>query len=200
MKQKIKVTKSSGNIFADIGIPNADEHFVKAEIVLDIAARIKAKKLTQAQAAKIMALSQPDVSKLLRGNFAGYTLDRLFSFLRALGNDVRIQIVPTKGKKAGQLELGSGVCGGWAFRPSPADREVGRRYGGGGELLDDVLSSTVTAPDASDGTGSRSHRRLHAGRSRRRPCWQTIHLAGRRISAGGWLSAPVVTMWCLGPR
>jgi len=112
MKQKIKVTKSSGNIFADIGIPNADEHFVKAEIVLDIAARIKAKKLTQAQAAKIMALSQPDVSKLLRGNFAGYTLDRLFSFLRALGNDVRIQIVPTKGKKAGQLELVSGVSGG----------------------------------------------------------------------------------------
>jgi predicted XRE-type DNA-binding protein len=105
MKKKIKVTKSSGNVFADIGVPNADEHFVKAEIVLDIAARIKAKKLTQAQAAKIMDLSQPDVSKLLRGNFSGYTLDRLFSFLRALGNDVRIQIVPAKGKKAGQLEL-----------------------------------------------------------------------------------------------
>ena len=105
MKKKIKVTKSSGNVFADIGVPDADEHFVKAEIVLDIAARIKAKKLTQAQAAKTMGLSQPDVSKLLRGNFAGYTLDRLFSFLRALGNDVRIQIVPAKGKKAGRLEL-----------------------------------------------------------------------------------------------
>ena len=112
MKSKIKVTKSSGNVFADIGIPNADEHFVKAEIVLGITARIKAKKLTQAQAAKVMGLSQPDVSKLLRGNFAGYTLDRLFSFLRALGNDVRIQIVPTKGKKAGQLELIGGVPGG----------------------------------------------------------------------------------------
>jgi predicted XRE-type DNA-binding protein len=108
MKKKIKITKSSGNVFADLGVPNADEHFVKAEIVLDIAARIKAKKLTQAQAAKIMDLSQPDVSKLLRGNFSGYTLDRLFSFLRALGNDVRIQIVPAKGKKAGQLELVGG--------------------------------------------------------------------------------------------
>lgn len=106
--KKIKVTKSSGNVFADIGIPNADEHFVKAEIVLDIAARIKAKGLTQAQAAKVMGLSQPDVSKLLRGNFAGYTLDRLFSFLRALGNDIRIQIVPTKAKREGRVELVSG--------------------------------------------------------------------------------------------
>lgn len=105
MKSKIKVTKSSGNIFADIGVPNADEHFVKAEIVLSIAARIKAKGLTQTAAAKRLGLSQPDISKLLRGNFAGYTLDRLFSFLRVLGSDVRIQIVPTKGKKAGQIEL-----------------------------------------------------------------------------------------------
>jgi predicted XRE-type DNA-binding protein len=111
MRNKIKVTKSSGNVFADLGVPNADEHFVKAEIVLSIAARIKAKKLTQAEAAKVMGLSQPDVSKLLRGNFAGYTLDRLFSYLRALGNDVRIHIVPTKSKKAGQLELVSSVSG-----------------------------------------------------------------------------------------
>ncbi len=105
MKRKVKITKSSGNVFADIGIPNADEHFFKAEIVLDIVARIKAKGLTQAQAAKVMGLSQPDISKLLRGNFAGYTLDRLFSFLRALGNDVRIQIVPTRRKTKGQIEL-----------------------------------------------------------------------------------------------
>jgi predicted XRE-type DNA-binding protein len=108
MKRKVKVTKSSGNVFADIGVPNADEHFVKAEIVLDIVASIKAKGLTQAQAAKVMGLSQPDVSKLLRGNFAGYTLDRLFSFLRALGNDVRIQIVPTRRTK-GQIELVSNL-------------------------------------------------------------------------------------------
>ena len=105
MKRKVKVTKSSGNVFADIGVLNAGEHLVKADIVLDIAARIKAKGLTQAQAAEVIGLSQPDVSKLLRGNFAGYTLDRLFSFLQALGNDVRIQIVPTKKKEGGQIKL-----------------------------------------------------------------------------------------------
>jgi len=109
MRAKIKSTKSNGNVFADIGVPNPDEHFVKAEIVLGIAARIKAKGLTQAQAAKLIGLSQPDVSKLLRGNFTGYTLDRLFAFLRALGNDVRIQIVPAKGKRAGQIELVGGT-------------------------------------------------------------------------------------------
>src|SRR5262245_37008128 len=105
MRNKTRVTKSSGNVFADLGVPHADEHFLKAEIVLGIAARIKAKGLTQAQAAKVIGVSQPDVSKLLRGNFAGYTLDRLFSFLRALGNDVRIQIVPTRRKAKGQIEL-----------------------------------------------------------------------------------------------
>jgi predicted XRE-type DNA-binding protein len=109
MRNRIKVTKGSGNVFADLGIPNADEHFVKAEIVLGIAARIKAKGLTQARAAKVMGLSQPDVSKLLRGSFAGYTLDRLFSFLRALGSDVRIEIVPTKRERVGQLELIDGA-------------------------------------------------------------------------------------------
>lgn len=110
MKKKIKVTKSSGNVFADIGVPNAEEHFVKAEIVMGLAARIKAKGLTQTEVAKTIGLSQPDVSKLLRGNFAGYTLDRLFSFLRALGNDVKIQIVPAKTKREGHFELigGSG--------------------------------------------------------------------------------------------
>jgi predicted XRE-type DNA-binding protein len=84
MKSKIKVTKSSGNVFSDISVPNADEHFVKAEIVLGIAARIKAKKLTQAEAAEVMGLSQPDVSKLLReGRFLGAPAKR--SRMRSAG-------------------------------------------------------------------------------------------------------------------
>src|SRR3979490_3310446 len=103
MKNKIKSTKSSGNVFADLGIPNADEHFIKAEIVLGIAARIKSKGLTQAEASKLIGLAQPDVSKLLRGHFAGYSFERLFGFLRALGNDVEIKVIATK--KEGHLYL-----------------------------------------------------------------------------------------------
>jgi predicted XRE-type DNA-binding protein len=77
MRNKVRVTKSSGNVFADIGLPNAAEHSIKADIVLRIAARIKSKGLTQAKAASLLGLAQPDVSKLLRGHFSGYTYDRL---------------------------------------------------------------------------------------------------------------------------
>ena len=70
--KKVRVTKSSGNVFADIGLPNATEHSIKADLVLRIAARIRSKGLTQAKAASLLGLAQPDVSKLLRGHFAGY--------------------------------------------------------------------------------------------------------------------------------
>ena len=103
--KNVKVTKSSGNVFADLGLPNADEHLVKAEIVLGIADRVKTKSLTQAQVAKLIGLAQPDVSKLLRGHFAGYSFERLFGFLRALGNDVEIKVVATKREKEGHLHL-----------------------------------------------------------------------------------------------
>jgi predicted XRE-type DNA-binding protein len=105
MKSKIKSTKSSGNVFADLGLPNADEHFVKAEIVLGIAARIKSKGLTQAEAAKLIGLAQPDVSKLLRGHFAGYSFERLFGFLTALGERVKIEVSVAKSKKEARVEL-----------------------------------------------------------------------------------------------
>ena len=105
MKKKVRVTRSSGNVFADIGLPNAAEHSIKADIVLHIAARIKSKGLTQAKAASLLGLAQPDVSKLLRGHFAGYTYDRLFGYLNALGEKVCIEISEAKNKKDARLEL-----------------------------------------------------------------------------------------------
>jgi predicted XRE-type DNA-binding protein len=105
MKSKIKSTKSSGNVFADLGLPNADEHFVKAEIVLGIAARIKSKGLNQAEAAKLIGLAQPDVSKLLRGHFTGYSYERLFGFLTALGERVKIEVSVARSKKEARIEL-----------------------------------------------------------------------------------------------
>lgn len=98
-------TKSSGNVFADLGLPNADEHLIKAEIALGIAARIKSKGLTQAQASKLIGLAQPDVSKLLRGQFSGYSYERLFGFLVALGERVKIEVSDAKTKKQARVEL-----------------------------------------------------------------------------------------------
>ena len=103
--KKAKVTKSSGNVFADIGLPNAVEHSIKADLVIAIAARIKSKGLTQAKAAALLGLAQPDVSKLLRGHFTGHSFERLFGYLNVLGEKVRIKVTEAKTKKEARLEL-----------------------------------------------------------------------------------------------
>jgi predicted XRE-type DNA-binding protein len=105
MRDDTTITKSSGNVFADLGIPNPKEHEVKAEIVLRIIHIVKARKLTQAQASKLIGLAQPDVSKILRGHFAGYSYDRLLGFLTALGEKVTITVSTAKTAKDAKLEL-----------------------------------------------------------------------------------------------
>jgi predicted XRE-type DNA-binding protein len=105
MKNKVKSTKSSGNVFADLGLPNADQQLIKADIVLAIAERIKTKRLTQAEVSKLIGLAQPDVSKLLRGQFTGYSYERLFAFLTALGDNVKIAVSPAKTRKQARVEL-----------------------------------------------------------------------------------------------
>jgi predicted XRE-type DNA-binding protein len=86
------VTRGSGNIFADLGLPDADEHMLKARFAMFIRKRIEQLALTQQSAAKRMGLSQPDVSNLLRGHFEGFSLERLLGCVRALGNDVEIKV------------------------------------------------------------------------------------------------------------
>ena len=86
------VTRSSGNIFADLGLPNADEHMLKARFVVLISKRIEQLGLTQQTAAKRMGIKQPDVSNILRGRFEGFSLERLLGFVRALGSDVEIKV------------------------------------------------------------------------------------------------------------
>ncbi|MGH6960229.1 MAG: helix-turn-helix domain-containing protein [Dongiaceae bacterium] len=74
----------SGNVFADVGLPDAELHLLKAEIVNRIDDILKERRLTQAAAARLMGISQPDVSKMLRGLFRGFSLERLLLFLAAL--------------------------------------------------------------------------------------------------------------------
>ncbi len=84
--------RGSGNIFVDLGLANADEHMLKARIVMFIGQRIEQLGLTQQAAAKRMGVSQPDVSDILRGRFEGFSLERLLGFVRALGSDVEIRL------------------------------------------------------------------------------------------------------------
>ena len=89
-----KIEPSSGNVFADLGLPDPEVALAKARLVQQIRALIKAKSLTQARAGQLLGIDQPKVSALVRGRVAGYSLERLFRFLNALGQDVAITVRP----------------------------------------------------------------------------------------------------------
>ena len=84
--------RSSGNVFADLARPDAEVHLLKAELVTRIDEIIRERHLTQAKAAELLGLSQPDVSRLLRGSFRDYSVERLLRLLTTLGRDIEIVI------------------------------------------------------------------------------------------------------------
>ena len=93
------VEPGSGNVFADLELPNAREALAKAQIADRISAAVGARKLTQVQAAELLGIDQPKVSALLRGRLEGFSTDRLMRFLNALGHEVEIVIRPvSRGK------------------------------------------------------------------------------------------------------
>jgi predicted XRE-type DNA-binding protein len=92
----------SQNVFADIGLPNAEEHLLKAQLVHRIDGILKARRLKQVDAAKIFGVRQPDVSNMLRGDFRQFSVERLMRFLLALGQDVEITVRPSRSPDATQ--------------------------------------------------------------------------------------------------
>jgi predicted XRE-type DNA-binding protein len=91
-RTKIPVTPSSGNVFADMGLPAAEEELTKAQLASHIRHVVKRRRLTQLAAAKLMKIDQPKVSALLNGRLANFSSDRLMRLLTALGQDVEITI------------------------------------------------------------------------------------------------------------
>jgi predicted XRE-type DNA-binding protein len=85
---------SSGNVFKDIGVPNAEEHLIKAQLVFKIDTIMKDRGLKQVEAADLFGIRQPDISKMLRGEFRQFSVERLLRFLVALDQDVEIVIKP----------------------------------------------------------------------------------------------------------
>ena len=105
MKRRIKSVKSkqtklnaekmeigSGNVFADLGFEDSEERLLKAKLASKIAQLIEEKGWTQAQTAERIALDQPKVSRLLRGQLSGFSADRLFAVLNRLGHSVEVRI------------------------------------------------------------------------------------------------------------
>jgi predicted XRE-type DNA-binding protein len=85
----------SGNVYKDLGFKNADAMLARARIVAEIVRIIRARRLTQTAAAKVLGLSQPKISALLNGQFQGYSQERLIGLLNRLGCDVKIVVTPT---------------------------------------------------------------------------------------------------------
>ena len=95
-RTRIDVEASSGNVFADLGLPNPEQELLKASLTLQIFKVLKARKLTQAQAGKLLSIPQPHVSDLLNGRARAFSAERLMAFLVALGHDVEVRVKPTR--------------------------------------------------------------------------------------------------------
>jgi len=100
-RARAKVTRSSGNVFRDLGFgPEEAQHLlVRSELMLKIERLLKARGLTQAAAARIMGVSQPRVSDLLRGKIGLFSADSLIDMLAKLGVTVRIAFAPSKSRR-----------------------------------------------------------------------------------------------------
>ena len=103
--------RGSGNVFADLGLPDAGAHLVKVGVVSRIDAILRQRGITQTEAARLFGLSRPDVSRLLRGDFREYSLERLFRLLTALGRDVDIVIRPPRSTSGGKLRIAATEAG-----------------------------------------------------------------------------------------
>lgn len=92
--QEIECEASSGNVFADLDLENAEEEQVKVDLAWEIRQIIKHKHLTQARAAELIGIDQPKVSALMRGKLDIFSAERLMHFLNALGQDIDIVVKP----------------------------------------------------------------------------------------------------------
>jgi len=95
-KKPVRVAKSSGNVFADLGLPHPEQELLKARLTLQIYRLIKERGLTQAEAGKLLGIKQPHVSALMRNRSGTFSVERLLAFLTALGQDVEITVRPTR--------------------------------------------------------------------------------------------------------
>lgn len=102
----IEIEKSSGNVYADLGIPDADEMLVKAKLAMKIGEIIKARGWTQQQAASVLDMTQPKLSKMLRGQFRGISEAKMMECLARLGRDIQIVVGPARqADTSGRVEV-----------------------------------------------------------------------------------------------
>lgn len=103
----VKFEEGSGNVFADLGLEDADELLVRSKIGFHVYETLKSKGLKQREAAALLGVKQPEVSHLMNGRFSRFTVDRLLDFLRRLDRKVTIRIGPHGiGEPYQEVEIG----------------------------------------------------------------------------------------------
>ena len=104
MKNQIMVEEGSGNIFKDLGFSDevAEEELLKAQLGVEIFRILKDRKLTQAEAAKLLCVKQSEISHLKAAKLSNYSVERLMTFLNRLNHDIEIRIIPSEDRKGQQ--------------------------------------------------------------------------------------------------
>ncbi len=106
MMKKMPAAKDpTRNVWLQLGFPDAEEHFLKAELVLRLDRAIKSMGLTQRVAARRIGTTQPELSKILGGKFTEVSLERLMRFLTALGCRIEIRIGPGQVSEPGEVTI-----------------------------------------------------------------------------------------------
>ncbi len=95
MSDDIRSETSCGNVYKDLGLPDADELFMKAQLGFEVFDQIEKRKLTQAQAAEILGVDETEIAPLMKGKFSGYNVERLFRFLNRLNISIDIYLKPS---------------------------------------------------------------------------------------------------------
>jgi predicted XRE-type DNA-binding protein len=103
-RRSARVTASTGNVFADLGLPNPEQELLKAQLTLQIYTILKGSGMKQAEIADILGVRQPQVSLLMRNRAGNFSVGRLMEFLTALRQDVEITVRPTR-KEHGALSV-----------------------------------------------------------------------------------------------
>src|SRR5947208_5434135 len=119
------VTRGTGNVFADLGFPDAAERQAKLRLAYALNQVLEARKLSQADAAKVLGVTQPKVSALRHYKLAGFSLERLMNLLMALDQDVEIVIRrKPRSRKAGRIRAPAGSFNGSIERDAADDLHV----------------------------------------------------------------------------
>lgn len=117
---------SSGNVFEDLGLAPATELQAKADLAYEISRTIEDRGLTQAEAAEILGVDQPKVSALVRGRLTGFSMERLYRFLIALGKEIEIVVRP-RSEKPTDSSLRVSTMHRQARSPTQSQRPSARR-------------------------------------------------------------------------